>query len=131
MELSIVIASLGLKGATSHRTYERMVETWIDPNETIPTFDQCVAKWDELVASGYFDPPYHVKRAAAYAQAGVYLQDIAELSAELVMAQAAGNSEDIAKYTARLAELYAKRAAIKAQFPKRNGEYDEHQGDQQ
>ncbi|CAB4141841.1 hypothetical protein UFOVP422_15 [uncultured Caudovirales phage] len=118
MELSIVINSLGLRGATSHRTYERMVETWIDPSEPIPSLDECVAKWNELVASGYFEPPYHVKRAEAYAQAGVYLQDIAELTAELNMAQAAENADDVAKYSKRLAEVYAKRAAIKAQYPK-------------
>ena len=118
MNLSIVINSLGLRGATSHRTYERMVETWIDPSEPIPSLDECVAKWNELVASGYFEPPYHVKRAEAYAQAGLYLQDIAELTAELNMAQAANNADDIAKYTAKLAEIYAKRAEIKAQYPK-------------
>lgn len=118
MELSTVIAQLGLRGATSHRSYERMVETWIDPNEPIPTYDECVAKWNELVASGYFEPPYYVKRAEAYANEGIYLQDIAELTAELTMAQAANNADDIAKYSTRLSELYAKRAAIKAQYPK-------------
>jgi len=101
MELGIVISQLGLRGATSHRTYERMVETWI-----------------ELVASGYFEPPYFVKRAEAYANEGIYLQDIAELTAELAMAKAANNTADVAKYETRLAEIYAKRAAIKAQFPK-------------
>lgn len=118
MELANVITLMGLRGATSHRTYERMVETWIDPNEPIPTYDECVAKWNELVASGYFEPPYFVKRAEAYANKGIYLQDIAELTGELAMAQAANNAADVAKYEARLAELYAKRAAIKAQFPK-------------
>lgn len=118
MNLSIVITELGLRGATSHRTYERMVETWIDPNEPIPSYDECVAKWNELIASGYFEPPYYVKRAEAYANAGLYLQDIAELTAELTLAQAAGNAEDVAKYRARLANIYAQRAAIKAQHPK-------------
>lgn len=118
MELSYVITAMGLRGATSHRTYERMVETWIDPNEPIPSYDECVAKWNELVASGFFEPPYFVKRAEAYANEGIYLQDIAELTAELAMAQAANNAADVAKYEARLAEIYAKRAAIKAQFPK-------------
>lgn len=118
MELAIVISQLGLRGATSHRTYERMVETWIDPSEPIPSYDECVAKWNELVASGYFEPPYYVKRAEAYAQAGLYLQDIAELTAELNMAQAANNTDDVAKYSARLADIYAQRAAIKAQYPK-------------
>lgn len=118
MELATVIAQMGLRGATSHRTYERMVETWIDSNEPIPTYDECVAKWNELVASSYFEPPYYVKRAEAYATEGIYLQDIAELTAELTMAQAANNADDIAKYTTRLSELYAKRAAIKAQYPK-------------
>ena len=118
MVLNCVITALGLQGATSHVSYERMVETWIDPNEPIPTYDECVAKWNELVASGYFEPPYYVKRAEAYATEGIYLQDIAELTAELTMAQAANNAADIAKYTARLSELYVKRAAIKAQYPK-------------
>lgn len=48
MELSIIVAALGLKGATSHRTYERMVETWIDPNEPIPTLEECQDKWEEI-----------------------------------------------------------------------------------
>lgn len=118
MELATVIAQLGLRGATSHRSYERMVETWIDPNEPIPTYDECLAKWNELVASGYFEPPYYVKRAEAYANEGIYLQDIAELTAELTMAHAANNADDIAKYSAKLAEIHSKRAAIKAQYPK-------------
>ena len=118
MNLSIVITSLGLRGATSHRSYERMVETWIDPNEPIPTLDECVAKWNELVASGYFEPPYYVKRAEAYAYEGIYLQDIAELTAELALATSANNADDVAKYSAKLAEIHAKRAAIKAQYPK-------------
>ena len=118
MNLSVVINSLGLRGATSHRTYERMVETWIDPNEPIPTYDECVAKWNELVASGYFEPPYDVKRAEEYANEGIYLQDIAELTAELALATSANNADDVAKYSKRLAEVYAKRAAIKAQYPK-------------
>lgn len=118
MELAIVISQLGLRGATSHRSYERMVETWIDPNEPIPSYDECVAKWNELVASGYFEPPYYVKRAEAYAKEGLYLQDIAELTAELALATSANNAEDIAKYSAKLAEIHSKRAAIKAQYPK-------------
>lgn len=118
MELGIVISQLGLRGALSHRTYESMVGTWIDPNEPIPSYDECVAKWNELVASGYFEPPYYVKRAEAYAQAGLYLQDIAELTAELALATSANNADDVAKYSAKLADIYAKRAAIKAQYPK-------------
>ena len=118
MNLSIVINSLGLLGAASHRTYERMVETWIDPSEPIPSLDECRIKWAELVASGMFEPPYHVKRAEAYANEGIYLQDIAELTAELALATSANNADDVAKYTAKLAEIYAKRAAIKAQYPK-------------
>jgi hypothetical protein len=118
MELAIVVNAMGLRGALSHRTYESMVGTWIDPNEAIPSLDECVAKWNELVASGYFEPPYHVKRAEAYANEGIYLQDIAELTAELVMAQAANNTADVAKYESKLAEIYAKRTAIKTQFPK-------------
>ena len=118
MELAIVIGAMRLRGATSHRTYERMVETWIDPNEPIPTYEECLAKWNELVASGYFEPPYYVKRAEAYAQAGLYLQDIAELTAELALATSANNADDIAKYTAKLADIYAKRDAIKQQHPK-------------
>lgn len=118
MVINFVITALGLRGAASHVSYERMVETWIDPSEAIPTYDECVAKWDELVASGYFEPPYHVKRAEAYANEGIYLQDIAELTAELALATSANNADDIAKYTAKLAEIYARRSAIKAQHPK-------------
>jgi hypothetical protein len=118
MILSEIIYAMGLTGAATHSTYEDMVETWIDPSEPIPSLDECVAKWNELVASGYFEPPYHVKRAEAYAQAGLYLQDIAELTAELNMAQAASNADDVAKYSKRLADIHAQRAAIKAQFPK-------------
>lgn len=118
MELSEVVFQMGLRGAASHRTYERMVETWYDPNEPIPTLEQCQTKWDELVASGMFEPPYHVKRAEAYATAGIYLQDIAELTAELTLAQAAGNEADVTKYQTRLAAIYTQRAAIKQQFPK-------------
>lgn len=118
IDFAVVVNELGLRGALSHRTYESMVATWIDPNEPIPSLDECVAKWNELVASGYFEPPYFVKRAEAYANKGIYLQDIAELTGELAMAQAAKNDADVAKYEARLAELYAKRAAIKAQYPK-------------
>jgi hypothetical protein len=118
INFGVVVNELGLRGALSHRTYESMVATWIDPNEAIPSLDDCVAKWNELVASGFFEPPYHVKRAEAYAQQGIYLQDIAELTAEIAMAQAAGDVDDIAKYESKLAEIYAKRAAIKAQYPK-------------
>jgi hypothetical protein len=118
MELSIVVNAMGLRGALSHRTYESMVATWIDSNEPIPTLDECRIKWAELVASGMFEPPYYVKRAEAYAQAGLYLQDIAELTAELNMAQAANNADDVAKYSKRLADIHAQRAAIKAQHPK-------------
>ena len=118
MILTEVISAMGLKGGATHSSYEEMVATWIDPNETIPTLDECRIKWAELVASGMFEPPYYVKRAEAYSIEGIYLQDIAELTAELAMAQAANNAEDIVKYQARLADLYAKRAAIKAQYPK-------------
>ena len=118
IQYDIVVNAMGLRGAASHRTYERMVETWYDPKEPIPTYEQCLAKWNELVASGYFEPPYHVKRAEAYATAGIYLQDIAELTAELTLAQAAGNEADVTKYQTRLAAIYTQRAAIKQQFPK-------------
>lgn len=118
MILSNVISEMGLTGGATHASYEDMVKTWIDPNEPIPTYDECVAKWNELVASGFFNPPYYVQRAEAYAKDGIYLQDIAELTAELTMAQAANNTADIVKYSARLADLYAKRAAIKEQYPK-------------
>ena len=118
IDFSYIVNAMGLRGATSHRTYERMVETWIDPSEPIPSLDECRIKWAELVASGMFEPPYYVKRAEAYAQAGLYLQDIAELTAELNMAQAASNADDVAKYSKRLADIHAQRAAIKAQYPK-------------
>lgn len=118
MILTEVISAMGLKGGASHSSYDEMVSTWRDSNEPVPTYEQCEAKWNELVASGMFEPPYFVKRAAAYAEQGIYLQDIAELTAELNMAQAAQAHDDVAKYTARLQELYAKRSAIKAQYPK-------------
>lgn len=118
MILTEVIYAMGLKGGATHSSYEEMVATWIDPNEPIPTLDECRIKWAELVATGMFEPPYHVKRAAAYAEAGIYLQDVAELTAELALAQAANADQDVTKYTARLADLYAQRAAIKQQFPK-------------
>lgn len=109
---------MGLKGAATHSSYEEMVATWIDPNEPIPTLDECRIKWAELVATGMFEPPYQVKRAEAYANEQIYLQDISELTAELTMAQAAGNAADVAKYTERLSDLYSRRAAIKAAYPK-------------
>ena len=118
IDFAAIVYSLNLRGATSHRTYERMVETWIDSSEPIPSLDECRIKWAELVASGYFEPPYHVKRAEAYANEGIYLQDIAELTAELALATSANNADDVAKYTVKLADIHAKRAAIKAQYPK-------------
>lgn len=118
IDLGTVIYKMGLRGATSHRTYELMVETWIDPSEPIPTFDECVEKWNELVAAGYFEPPYYVKRAEAYAIQGIYLQDIIELTSELIMATAANNLDDIEKYTQILAELHEKRRAIKNEIVK-------------
>jgi hypothetical protein len=56
MELGIVIGAMGLNGARSHRNYNKMVETWIDPNEKIPTLEECQDKWDELIANGLFEP---------------------------------------------------------------------------
>lgn len=118
MILTEVISAMGLQGGESHSSYEDMVATWRNADEKIPTLDECRIKWAELVASGMFEPPYYVKRSEAYAAEGIYLQDIAELTAELNMAEAAGNSEDVAKYKSRLSELYAKRSAIKARYPK-------------
>lgn len=118
MELSIVISQMGLKGAASHRTYERMVETWLDPNEPIPTLDQCQAKWDELEAAGFFEPPYYVKRQKAYLAAGLTMGKINELTAEHAQAVAANDSDAIAKYSAQLADIFAQRQAIKQQYPK-------------
>ena len=118
MELSIVISQMGLKGAQSHRTYERMVETWLDPNEPIPTLAECQAKWDELVASGFFEPPYYEKRQAAYIAAGLTMDKINEVTAEHAQAVAANDSTATAKYAAQLAEIFAQRQAIKNQYPK-------------
>lgn len=117
MELSIIISQMGLKGASSHRTYERMVETWLDPNEPIPTLEQCETKWAELVASGMFEPPYWAKRKQAYDAAGITLDKVNELVAEYNLALLAG-SEDVARYGQQLTELQQQRAAIKAQYPK-------------
>lgn len=118
MELSIVISAMGLRGAQSHRTYESMVETWLDANERIPTLAECEAKWNELVASGYFEPPYYEKRKAAYIEAGLTMDKINELTAEHAQAVAAEDSVAVAKYSAQLADIFAQRQAIKAQFPK-------------
>lgn len=118
MELSIVISQMGLKGAQSHRTYERMVETWLDPNEPIPTLEQCQAKWNELEASGFFEPPYFEKRKKAYIDAGLTMDKINEVTAEHAQAVAAGDSVAVAKYAAQLADIFAQRQAIKNQYPK-------------
>lgn len=118
MELSIVITQLGLKGARSHRTYESMVETWIDPNETIPTYDECVSKWNELVLSGYFEPPYYVKREQAYIDAGLTIDIINELTAEYSFALATNDTELIEKYKTQLETIQQQRLSIKQQFPK-------------
>jgi hypothetical protein len=56
MELSIVISQMGLRGALSHRSYDKMVETWIDPNEPIPTYEECLTKWNGLIDSGVLKP---------------------------------------------------------------------------
>jgi len=118
MELSIVITQMGLRGATSHRTYEKMVETWIDPNETIPTLQECQAKWDALVQSGYFEPPYYLKREQAYLEAGITMEKINELSAEYAFALASSDEELIQKYKSQLEEIQLQRKEIKTQFPK-------------
>lgn len=118
MQLAIVISQMGLRGALSHRTYESMVATWIDANEPIPTLDECVAKWNELVASGYFEPPYHVKRLEAYQNAGIDMQKTIELCMEYQLGIATNDMDAVTKYRAQLADIHAKRTAIKAQFPK-------------
>lgn len=117
IDFAYVIGALGLKGAESHRSYERMVETWLDPNEPIPTLEQCETKWAELVASGMFEPPYWAKRKQAYDAAGITLDKVNELVAEYNLALLAG-SEDVARYGQQLTELQQQRAAIKAQYPK-------------
>lgn len=118
MELGIVVSQLGLRGAQSHRTYECMVETWIDPNEPIPSLEQCVGKWNELVASGYFEPPYHVKRLEAYQNAGIDMQKTIELCMEYQLGIATNDMDAVTKYRGQLADIHAKRTAIKQQFPK-------------
>lgn len=118
MELSIVISQMGLRGAQSHRTYERMVETWLDPNEPIPTLEQCQVKWDELVASGFFEPPYYQKREQAYIEAGITMDKVNELTAEYSFALATNDTALIQKYETQLAEIQQQRLAIKQQFPK-------------
>lgn len=109
---------MGLKGAASHRSYERMVETWLDPNEPIPTLEQCQAKWNELQASGFFEPPYNEKRQAAYLAAGLTMDKINEVTAEHAQAVAANDSAAITKYAGQLADIFAQRQAIKQQYPK-------------
>ena len=118
MELSTVISQMGLRGARSHRTYESMVETWIDPNEPIPTLEQCQAKWNELEAAGFFEPPYYIKRSQAYEAAGLSMQKVNELTNEYTQALAANDGDAIAKYQAQLVEVFAMRQAIKNQYPK-------------
>jgi hypothetical protein len=118
MELGVVIASMGLTGARSHRTYEKMVETWIDPNEPIPILEECQAKWNELVQSGFFEPPYYVKREQAYLEAGITMKKVNELTAEYTFALASNNTELIQKYKTQLDEIQSQRLAIKNQFPK-------------
>jgi len=118
MELSIVISQLGLKGARSHRTYEKMVETWIDPTVPIPTLEECQTKWDELVQSGFFEPPYYEKREEAYLEAGITMERVNELTAEYTFALASNDDELIQKYKTQLEEIQSQRLAIKNQFPK-------------
>jgi hypothetical protein len=118
MELSIVITQMGLRGALSHRTYERMVETWIDPNEPIPTYEECVATWNQLVESGHFESPYYVKRQQAYLEAGITMEKVNELNAEYTLALATDNTELIQKYKTQLEEIQLQRLVIKNQFPK-------------
>lgn len=118
MELGVVINEMGLKGAQSHRTYERMVETWLDPIEPIPTLEECQAKWDELVASGMFEPPYYEKRAQAYQEAGITMNKVNELTAEYSFALATNDTELIEKYKTQLEEIQQQRLFIKNQFPK-------------
>ena len=118
IDLGTVISRMGLRGAESHRTYERMVETWLDPNEPIPTLEQCQAKWDELVASGLFEPPYYAKRAQAYQEAGITMNKVNELTAEYSFALATNDTELIEKYKTQLEEIQQQRLFIKNQFPK-------------
>ena len=118
MELGIVINEMGLKGAQSHRTYDRMVETWLDAAEPIPSLEECQAKWGELVASGMFEPPYYVKREQAYNEAGITIHKVNELTAEYTFAIATNNTELIDKYQAQLEEIQQQRLIIKNQFPK-------------
>jgi superfamily I DNA/RNA helicase len=118
MELSIVISQMGLRGARSHRTYEAMVDTWIDPNEPIPTLEQCQAKWNELQASGFFEPPYYIKRSQAYEAAGLSMAKVNELTNEYTQALAANNVQAIGKYQSQLIEVFAKRQEIKQLYPK-------------
>ncbi len=118
MELGVVINEMRLKGAQSHRTYERMVETWLDPNERIPTLDECKAKWTDLVSSGMFEPPYYEKRAQAYKEAGITMNKVNELTAEYSFALATNDTELIEKYKTQLEEIQQQRLFIKNQFPK-------------
>jgi hypothetical protein len=122
MELSIVISQMGLRGALSHRSYDKMVETWIDPNEPIPTLEECETKWNELVSSGFiqrlFEPPYYVKREQAYLDAGITMTRVNELTAEYTFALASNDTELIEKYKTQLDEIQSQRLSIKNQFPK-------------
>jgi hypothetical protein len=119
MILIDVIKEFGLLGkADTYRTYERMVATWNDATTPIPTLAECEAKWNEMVAAGHLEPPYYIKRSQAYEEAGLSMQKVNELTNEYTQALAANDAEVIAKYQAQLVEVFAKRQAIKQQYPK-------------
>jgi hypothetical protein len=46
MILSEVITDLKLDGALSHKNYQVMVNTWKNPNQSIPTLEECLEVWD-------------------------------------------------------------------------------------
>jgi hypothetical protein len=48
MEYNEVIFDLKLEGALSHRTYEKMVETWKNPNQAIPSIELCLETWNNI-----------------------------------------------------------------------------------
>jgi hypothetical protein len=94
----------------------------IDPNEPIPTLEECETKWNELVSSGFiqrlFEPPYYVKREQAYLDAGITMTRVNELTAEYTFALASNDTELIEKYKTQLDEIQSQRLSIKNQFPK-------------
>jgi hypothetical protein len=99
--LNMAISHLGLTGARSHRTYELMCETWINPAEPVPSEQECKNIFDtycrpaihreELI--NYISELSFTRRAEivpdyklSNASLGVYGEEIKQVYANLVEA---------------------------------------------